>query len=95
VAVVSVVHVAVCTPEASVIGNHLDCQRNAIILLNSCKFFSFLSLLSVVLIVTGIEAVMCIPSPLTRLRNNGDFQKITAHTMKVMATSLFVLLSQF
>jgi hypothetical protein len=29
------------------------------------------------------------------LRNNGDFQKITAHTMKVMATSLFVLLSQF
>jgi hypothetical protein len=51
--------------------------------------------LSVVLIVTGIEAVMCIPSPLTRLRNNGDFQKITAHTMKVMATSLFVLLSQF
>jgi len=106
VAVVSVVHVAVCTPEVSVfgnhldcqrnaiIGNHLDCQRNAIILFNSCKFLSLLSLLlSIVLIIIGVEAVMCIPSP--RLRNNGDFPKITAHFMNVMATSLFVLSSQF
>jgi len=95
VAVVSVVHVAVCTPEVSVFGNHLDCQRNAIILLNSCKFLTFLSLLSIVLIVTGFEAVVCIPTPLTRLQNNGDFPKITAHSMQVMATSLFVLVSQF
>jgi len=95
VAVVSLVHVMVCTPEVSVFSSFLDCQRNALIMFNGYKFLSFLSLLSIALIVTSVAAALYVPSPLTRFRNNGDFPKITAHSMHVMTTFLFVLISQF
>lgn len=95
VAVVSLVHVAVCTPEVSVFGNLLDCQRNASVLFNSCKFLSFLSQLFMVLVVTSVAAALYIPSAFTRFRNNGDFPKITAHSVHVKVSSLFVLISQF
>jgi hypothetical protein len=55
VAVVSLDHVAVCTPEVSVFSNFLDCQRNTFILLNSCKFLYFLSLLSVAVFLNLCE----------------------------------------
>jgi len=64
--VVSLVHVAICTTEVCVFGNFLDCQRYAFTLLNSCKFLYFLSLLSIVLIVTSVVAALYIPPPTTQ-----------------------------